>query len=66
MGNRFIGALIGAAALIAIGIVGSFLVLPAFYEASAADASAILLWLQVIFLLFSISSALFYAYHVLR
>jgi len=56
--ERYISALLGSALLIAIGIVGGFLVLPAFYEPDSR-------WLglfQLILLLFSVCSAIFYSY----
>jgi len=64
--ERYISALAGSALLLAIGIVGSFFALPAFHAAAANDASAVLLWLQVIFLLFSVFLASVYAYSALR
>jgi len=63
--GKFFSAIIGFATLFGIGIVGSFLVLPAFYESAGTSPATMLFWLQLGFLLVSTISAFFYAYSVL-
>jgi len=59
--ERYISALLGSVLLIAIGIVGVFLVLPAFSEPDSRWLGL----LQLILLLVSIFLAIFYSYMVI-